>query len=198
MYPRFMIYATAMLALLVLTSQAQAAPFDISCGGASDVDTDPATIVLCTSGTAGTITDLNVVLNIDDLSATDAYATDLQISLIHVATSTSAVIYLGPELFAPTSMMDATFDDSAAGAPPGSGNIVGIFLPQETLAIFNGLELSGDWNLTILDQAFPGEGIDVIEWRLTGTQVPEPSSALLLALGLFGLTRLSGHKHARL
>ena len=176
-------------------SSALAAPFDLACPIANDVDTTPATVVDCTIVVSGTITDLNLVLQIDDLSAA-RYATDLQITLIHVVTATRVAIYIGPEVVNPESMMNATFDDSAVGAPPGSGDIVGTFLPSAPLSTFNGLELSGDWQLEILDASgFDGEGIDLLSWRLTGVQVPEPGTAVLVALGLLGLAILSGPKN---
>lgn len=172
-----------------------AAPFDVGCPGATDVDTDPATVVTCNIAVTGTITDLNVTLVIDDLAAAQ-YATDLQIFLVHVATSISVAVFLGSEVINPQSLMDAIFDDSAVAAPPGSGDIIGTYLPAELLSTFNGLELSGAWNLEILDaSAYPDEGIDLLEWRLTGSYIPEPGGGLLLALGLFGLVVLSGQKH---
>ena len=172
------------------------AAFSVNCGGATNVDTNPMTALGCSVGAAGILVDLNVALEINDLAA-NPYATDLQIILTHVASATSVAIYLGPGVFGPVSMMDAMFDDAAAATAPGSGNIIGTFLPNESLSAFNGLELSGDWTLEITDiSAFPDEGIDLIGWRLTGIHTPEPSSLALVAFGLLGLAILSGRKPA--
>lgn len=169
------------------------AGFTASCGGATDVDNATVTAIGCTVADSGIITDLNVALRIDDLVA-DPYATDLQIVLTHVASGTSVPIYLGTGVFFPQSRMDATFDDSAAGPAPGSGDILGVVLPASSLATFNGLELSGDWLLEILDiSAFPGEGIDLIEWSFSGV-TPEPKTSILLIGGLLGFSLIFRRK----
>ena len=88
--------------------------------------------------------------------------------------------------------MDATFDDAAAVVAPGSGDIIGLFLPEQSLAAFNGLELSGNWTLEILDiSSFPNEGIDLIAWSFNGILNPEPSTSTLLLFGMLGLGMLS-------
>ena len=171
--------------------------FDIDCGGQDDVDTDPAMIVACNVGTVGFIDDLNIDLHIENLSGGE-YATDLQITLIHISTGTSAVIYAGPEVLGPNSFMNASFDDSAEALPSAlTGDVIGIFLPEETLSAFFGHELSGVWNLSILDTVFPGEGIDLIDWSMRGNHVPELGSGLLLGFGLFALSRLSNERKLR-
>ncbi len=171
------------------TGTAVAAPFDIDCGSATDVDTDPATVVTCNVAQAGTITDLNILLNIDD-TVGNPYATDLDITLIHVATGTSVDVYLGTGVNAPQSIMDATFDDEAAATVPGSGNIIGTFFSAQLLSAFDGLELSGQWDLRITDTTqWTDEGIDLMEWRLEGVVVPEPGLALLLGFVAVALAR---------
>ncbi len=145
------------------------------------------TAIGCNVAETGIISDLNVALEIDDLAA-DPYATDLQIVLTYVASGTSVAIYTGTGVFFPRSRMDAIFDDSAAGPAPGSGDILGVVLPAASLASFNGFELSGDWVLEILDiSAFPGEGIDLIDWSFSGS-TPEPNTSMLLVAGLLGLS----------
>jgi hypothetical protein len=176
----------ALAAILFLTTagMAAAAPFDVDCGGAANVDTNPATVVACNVVVTGAISDLNVFLNIDD-ATNNPYATDLQISLVHVLSGTTVNVYIGSEVVNPTSVMNATFDDAASAAPPGSGDIIGTFQSAQLLAAFNGLELSGAWQLRILDaSAFPNENIDLFSWQLNGTVVPEPGTTVLMALGM--------------
>jgi hypothetical protein len=92
---RFFVLVTAVTILFSGTASANS--FDIDCGGQNDVDTDPATIVGCNVATVGFIEDLNIDLHFENLSGGE-YATDLQITLIHISTGTSAVIYAGPEV----------------------------------------------------------------------------------------------------
>jgi len=175
---------------LSAASSAHAA-FMANCGGANDIDTPTVTAIGCNVVETGLIADLNVALEIDDLAG-NPYATDLQLTLTHVASGTTVSLYVGTAAFAPTSRMDAIFDDSAGGPPPASGDILGAVLPVGSLSAFNGLELSGAWVLQVLDiSAFPNDGIDLIDWNFTGV-VPEPTTALLLTSGLLGLTLISG------
>jgi hypothetical protein len=193
-FPRLRAFVFVTAITVLFSGTASANSFDIDCGGQDDVDTDPAMIVGCNVATVGLIDDLNVDLHFESFSGGE-YATDLQITLIHLSTGTSAVIYTGPEVLGPNSIMNASFDDSAQTLPSMLiGDIIGVFLPKESLSAFFGHELSGVWNLSILDTAYPGEGIDLIEWRLRGNQVPELGSGLLLAIGLFGLSRLSNER----
>ena len=84
--------------------------------------------------------------------------------------------------------MDATFDDAAAALAPTSGDVVGTYLPVNALSAFDGVQLAGDWTLSLQDlSSWPDEGLDLISWGLVGDHVPEPSTALLLAIGLIGI-----------
>lgn len=180
--------AAALIALLTTlqTESALAVPFDIDCGGQADIDTDPATLVVCSAGPVGAITDLTVVLEIDDPGGFP-YVSDLEIILTDDSTGISVVLYTGAEVWNPESYMDATFDDTAGALAPTSGDVVGTFLPVDALSAFDGVELSGDWTLSLHDSFVPDEGLDLISWRLVGDRLPEPSTALLISVGLLGI-----------
>lgn len=180
--------AAALIALLTTlqTESVLAVPFDIDCGGQADIDTNPSTLVACIAGPVGPITELTVVLEIDDPAGTP-YVSDLEIILIDDSTGTSAVLYTGAQVWNPDSYMDATFDDTAAAPAPTSGDVVGTYLPVDALSAFDTVDLSGDWTLSLQDTFFPGEGLDLISWRLVGDYLPEPSTALLVSVGLLGI-----------
>ena len=103
-------------------------PFNIGCGAQADIDTNPPTLVACSVGSAGTINDLTVSLEIDD-PAGFPYVSDLEIILINDSTGISVVLYTGSQAATPEAYMDATFDDAAAAAAPISGDVVGTYLP---------------------------------------------------------------------
>lgn len=105
--------------------------------------------------------------------------------------------------------MDITFDDSAVSdihtaLPMSGGAITGFYQPdgRETdpyntlntdartamLADFIGLDPNGTWKLFVADQS-AGETSTLQSWSLTITAVPELSSVMLAALGLFPLFR---------
>jgi len=181
--------AAALIALLasIQTESALAVPFDIGCGGQVDIDTDPPTLAACSVGSLGAINDLTVSLEIDD-PAGFAYVSDLEIILTNDSTGISVVLYLGGQTATPEAYMDATFDDAAAALAPTSGNVIGSYLPVDALSAFDGVQLSGDWTLSLHDlTSWTNEGLDLISWRLVGDQVPEPATALLLAIGLSGI-----------
>ena len=189
----------ALIALLATmqTESALAVPFDVGCGGQVDIDTNPPTLVTCTLGAVGPINDLTVSLEIDD-PAGFPYVSDLEIILTDDSTGVSVVLYTGSQGAFPTAYMDATFDDAAAGPAPTSGNVIGTYLPVDALSAFDGLELSGDWTLSLQDlTTWTDEGLDLISWRLTGDHAPEPSTAILLAIGLFGLAAAGRRRSSR-
>jgi hypothetical protein len=194
--------AAALVALLatVQTERALAIPFNLGCGGQVNVDTDPPTLVTCTLVDVGPINDLTIVLEIDD-PAGSPYVSDLEIILYKdygQPTQISVVLYTGAQPAGPTAYMDATFDDAAAAPAPTSGNVIGTYLPVDALAAFDGVELSGNWTLSLHDTTiWPNEGIDLVGWGMVGDHAPEPSTAILLAIGLFGLAAAGRRRPAR-
>ena len=191
--------AAALIALLanLQTESALAVPFNVACGGQADIDTNPATVVGCTVGSLGTITDLTVSLEIDD-PAGFPYVSDLEIILTNVSAAISVVLYTGSQGAAPEAYMDATFDDTAGAPAPTSGNVIGTFQPVGSLSAFDGIQLAGDWTLSLQDlSSWPDEGLDLINWGLVGDHVPEPSTELLLAIGLIGIAAAGRPRNRR-
>ena len=155
------------------------------CPQANNVDTASSTIVNCNVTTLGTITDINVELEVGD-----HYIDDLKITLVHNAIS--VVVYNG-SADSYNAVMDATFDDDAANPPPVAGSVIGDFKPfgPGTLADFNGGNAFGLWQLFIIDETIsPGDGNDLTKFNLiitTDTPVSEPATLALFGLGIAGL-----------
>lgn len=187
--------AVAMLVALVAAA-ANAGPFSVSCPGATGVDTDPATTVVCNVGASGTITDLNVELVVGAEFISDFDLIDMSHSLA------TARLYTGAQDDS-NGTMDAIFDDAAGGAPPSSGDVIGTFRPvgPGTLASFNGADLAGQWTLKFLDTFVAAEGDSLTTWRLFGTladtpgpgpvPVPGPAPLLLICGGLGALAAIA-------
>ena len=181
--------AAVLIALLthLQTESALAVPFNIGCGAQANIDTNPPTLVACSVGSLGTISDLTVSLVIDD-PAGGPYVSDLEITLTDDSSGISVILYSGSLAVSPEASMNATFDDAAAALAPTSGDVIGIFLPVNALSAFDGVQLAGDWTLSLQDlSSWPDEGLGLISWGLVGDHVPEPATALLLAIGLIGI-----------
>jgi hypothetical protein len=145
-------------------------------------------------GTAGSIQDLNLGIELDNSLYTDGnlYWKDLDISLNHNSTTVKVQEPLGGAFGA----FNVAFDDEATNSLPSSGprDAIGTFLPLQNLSAFDGQELSGTWTLSFVDPGNAGEGDDLVAWSLSGnaasSSVPEssPSLGLLLMGGLFSST----------
>ncbi|MBW2294423.1 MAG: PEP-CTERM sorting domain-containing protein [Deltaproteobacteria bacterium] len=86
-------------------------------------------------------------------------------------------------------------DVSAGGASLARSSVAGEVSPARSAWGFGSLERSDDWVLEILGvSALPHQGVEILDWSFDGSYVPEPGTAVLLALGLFGLAALSGRK----
>jgi hypothetical protein len=180
---RSFITCTIVLAFLLFASGYSDALtiFDISGPAANNVDTSPATLVTLNTAQTGIITDLKIALEID----ANCCVHDLEIDLMHNGITLrifGPLTYNGGD-------MNAILDDEAVTPLPISGDVFGTFLPANSLSVFDGEQLAGDWTLSLLDQGFPGEGDDLVSWRIFGEvqSIPEPSTILLLGGGLLGL-----------
>ncbi len=111
------------------------------------------------SGLAGTISDLNVSLNI-----LHAYDSDLAATLISPQ-GTAVPLFTNVGLGG-VNFINTTFDDEAAtvigaGFPPYSGS----FQPEGLLSAFDGEEPNGTWTLRITDSVAADEGT-LLDWTL--------------------------------
>jgi hypothetical protein len=96
----------------------------------------------------------------------------------------------GPD---PGARIVVTFDDAAADPVGGTTFTDGTFQPVGLLSTFNTEVATGVWELYIEDTAAPDPlgfasfTLNITLADATGTQMPAPATALLLALGLAGL-----------
>ncbi len=142
---------------------------------------------------AGSITDLNVFVNISH-----SFVGDLHITLEHAGTS---VVLFDQHGGSNDWLRQVTLDDEAstsidaASAPYDYGT----YQPSgDLLSSFDGLELTGDWTLTVSDLLVYDNG-RLRNWKIFGdatTQVNETAPIALLCIGLLGLgvTRVRRNK----
>lgn len=131
----------------------------------------------------GIMTDLNIVLN----NVSHSWNEDLVISISHAGTT--AVLSNRNGGSGGADYISTLFDDDAlmsitsgiAYAP-----YTGSFAPEELLSAFNGMDIFGDWLLTVTDMEIGDTGA-INSWGIRAVSVPEPTSMILLSLGLLGL-----------
>ncbi|CAI8339262.1 MAG: Uncharacterised protein [Flavobacterium sp. SCGC AAA160-P02] len=106
-----------------------------------------------------TISDLNVILNIEH-----TWVSDLDVKLIS-PDGTEVILFedvgSNGDFFTNT-VLD---DDASSTIDSGSSPFTGTFSPQGSLADFNGMSSSGDWTLSITDDANQ-DGGNLLDWSL--------------------------------
>ncbi|MDX1523411.1 MAG: proprotein convertase P-domain-containing protein, partial [Anaerolineae bacterium] len=146
-----------------------------------DNNTDLPGVVTDTIAITGTglITDLNV-----SISASHTWVGDLHFTLTHEDTGTGVTLIdrpgTPPGAFGCSGDdIEAILDDEASEpvenecVRPGPVAISGVFTPNESLAAFDGEDLSGLWHLTVADEAAVSQGT-LVEWCL----IPSPQADL--------------------
>jgi hypothetical protein len=154
----------------------------------SNVDNLTATLVELESFETGIINDLNLAINMTGISY------DLSVLLTHVDTGSAATIWLSDNLngghyFSSTNTL---FDDEAMldFHPNYSTVAASSYRSVDLLSIFDGEQISGTWQLSITNTGCcDGEGDELVAWSIMAdvTDVPEPTSLAIFALGLIGL-----------
>jgi subtilisin-like proprotein convertase family protein len=184
-----LVKATVLAAALgFVGSNAQAVPFSFNGPNQNNVDTNPATNVILNANQHGIITDLNISVHIFG-----THMEDFQLRLTSPSGPTVqfradfsgtnfGFNHIGPPL-------QATFDDESLNAHTlQTVGGVGTFQPYQALSAFDGEELFGNWQLSILDVFIPNESNDLISWQISGdvtaAAVPEPTTLALLGAGL--------------
>ena len=129
----------------------------------------------------GRILDVNALVNI-----THSYDADLVLSLSHAGITVLLSNRQGGSGGA--NYTDTLFDDQAdLGIDAGYAYApyTGSFRPQETLAAFIGLDVFGEWILSVVDSEAGDEGS--IDGFAIAAEVPEPVSLALFGVAAVGL-----------
>ena len=188
---------------------ANAALITASGPGANLVDQQtPGTSHTLNVAQSGSILDLNVSVTLVDSGGGGSQWGDLDMFLTHGTTTVQLLDWDNPDDCCSGSdgTFDVTFDDAASsvlGSVSGSPAVSGTYKPENgLLSDFNGLDVMGDWTLTIIElEGFFNE-TDLEAWSITARvpgsgNAPEPTSVALFGLGLAGLFGASRRRKLR-
>lgn len=120
------------------------------------------------SSGAGIIRDLNV-----GLSIAHTFAGDLDVTLTHVPTGTSVVLFTdigGTDEGFIIRLDDEAGTDIGTADNPNDGPVTGVFNPEGAalLSAFDGLDAAGEWRLSVSDDS-AGDVGTLFSWSLTFT-----------------------------
>ncbi|MBF0644490.1 PEP-CTERM sorting domain-containing protein [Desulfuromonas acetoxidans] len=196
-------FATCIMLLGLTATTAGAMSFTLYGDAVSNIDSYPATSVSLTSELNGLVTDLNVQIELGDADSGETFWKNINLWIEHNGVSASLMSQGGSNFF--DGFFDVIFDDAAHSLISydfTSMNAEGSFQAPDSLSIFNGLDLAGEWTLVFLDTYLPGDGTDLLSWSLTGTMaesttqpVPEPATMILIGIGFLGLVTFKKAKN---
>lgn len=199
---------------LLFAASALSAPFSVNGPTAANVDTNPGppTVLNFNVPDSGEISSLMVNLAFDDtIDGGGVYWDNVRVVLSHLGIDV-VLMDLGTDSAGSDSSLSAAFEDGGldlATALVADGVTSGTFAPQSPLAAFNGVELSGQWTITLSDNLEPGDGTDLSLFTLSGetadaTAAPaQPIPAvplgglLLMMLGVLAAASVGLHRRSR-
>jgi subtilisin-like proprotein convertase family protein len=125
--------------------------------GTGGFGTPPTVSIITVPATSRRVQDVNVVVDI-----THTFNSDLEVSLVHVPSNTSAELWT--DIGGASDGMRVVIDDDAAISISGAifaSPITGWYQPEEpgALDVFRGINPTGDWELRVGDDAGGDSGM---------------------------------------